>query len=164
MASGRRLGDCRIRAPERPRAGRTRATMRQQAPPPDGQASPANPASARLTEETPTQANDLLRQAVYQGWRPERTDCPRNVRSSESTQKGVGPGQTGITTQTSSQNNRWTGRPHRSPGNGAPPGVDAGWVGTIRKLRLKGMARRREIASERKLMHLVRQESRLRPG
>lgn len=40
----------------------------------------------------------------------------------------------------------------------------AGRVCLNRKLRLPGMARRREIANKRKIMHLVRQGSRPRSG
>lgn len=48
---------------------------------------------------------------------------PGTQHSPECQARGVGPEQTRITRQTSSRHNRWTGRPHRSPGNGAPPGV-----------------------------------------
>lgn len=55
---------------------------------PAGTASPrarlsCQPASAALTDETPPQTSDLLRQNTRQGWRPNGTDYPktRNLRN-----------------------------------------------------------------------------------
>jgi hypothetical protein len=117
-----------------------------------------------LNDETPARVCDLLRQTTHDGRRPDGTDTlkPRTPRGRKS--KGVGPEQTRITKQKSLRNNRWTGRPHRSPGNGAPPGVGAGWVGWNWELRLPATARRRKIASTQKVNYLVRQGNRLRSG
>jgi hypothetical protein len=136
---------------------------------PAGTASPracltCQQASARLTDETPPQASDLLRQTTHQGWRPNGTDCPE-TRTLRSTRQGL-PGQD----RQGSPRNRLRGKNAGRDVHTAPPGTvllresGAGRVGLNQKLRLTGMARRREIASKRKIMHLVRQGSRPRSG
>lgn len=160
MVSHGRLGDpgaARLYAPgrEEPRshcpAGaasrRTRLGSQQGL----GQVDRRDPSPGRCTASAATDT----------GWRSAGTDRPNHVLLGARTQ-GVGPKRTRITTQTSPRNHRWTGRPHRSPGNGAPSGEGAGRVNRDLKLRLMATARRRQIASTHKTNSLVRQGRQLR--
>ena len=84
----RRLRDTRPCRPPGTQDPRTHA--------PAGTASPrarlnCQPASAALTDETPPQTSDLLRQNTRQGWRPNGTDCPE-TRTLRSARQGL-PGQ-----------------------------------------------------------------------